>query len=266
MTAIDVVPTDGLLAAGGFQMLHGLVQCGAVPQAPPHALDGAVEAVRNDSGEVVDWRLTASAGAEQRIAYVQWRSSFMLERVLGGVAMVRSFLRWAVHHLDVSAIHALTLGECTFQPSTLSRAEFQARRANEVLRSRGDLGIGITSPQRNGLVRGFAVDQAPVLLLAGGGASISAVSQGIEIASDGWRGVVTRWTNESGQVSAHAGDEPRELRGAAASMLVKLAPGCTEAEAKPMPLATIFAPLLVFLPELAHVAATDRVPLIVKTR
>lgn len=262
MTAIAVTPTAGLLADGGFTVLHARVRHRPVPQSAPKHLTGVVEPVHDESGAVTDWRLSADANAEQRVAFAQWHSTFLLERILGGVAMVRSFLRWADHHLDVSAIHVLTLDSCRLEPNALARAEHQARKAHDVLRARNELGIGITSPQRHGLVRGFAVDDAPVLLFEGGGASISAVKDGIQVTSGGRTFVVTEWRQQDGTVTARTADgEAVDLgSSAAAQLLCRLAPGCDDATVTQMPLATIFAPLLVFLPELAHAAGTDRVP------
>jgi hypothetical protein len=267
MTATEVTPTDGLLAAGGTANLHAIVHCGPVPRSAPPAFADVSEPIRGEDGETKDWRLTTAASTDQRIAFAQWRSNFITERILGDVASVRSFIRWADHHLDISAIHVLTLGACQLEPSSLARAEFQARRAEELLRQRGETGLGITSPQRHGLLRGFALDDQPVLLLAGGGASISAVRDGIEVRQDGRTAVITQWHVQDGQVTARTADGQEVSYGgsAAARLLCRLAPVVEDAQATTVPLATIYAGLLLHLRDLCHVAGTDQVPLMVTT-
>lgn len=265
--AAQVTPTDGLLAAGGAAALHATVQCGTVPQSAPPALQDVVEPVRDPDGALTDWRALPAASTDQRIAFIRWRQNFVLERVLGDVAMVRSFLRWADHHLDVSAVHVLTLGSCRMEPAVLGRAEYQVKRANDVLRSRGETGLAVSSPERHGVIRGFAIDDAPVLLLAGGDARISAVRDGVHVDTGGREAVVTGWENREGTVTAHTAEGEDDLSaGAAGQLLCRLAPGVDRAQAGPAPLATIFAPLLTFLPDLAHVAAVERKPLVVTAR
>ncbi len=257
----------GLLAGDARRVLHASVRCGPLPSQAPPALASVAEAVTDAAGRVVEWRLGRDVGEEQALAFVHWRHGFVVERVLGDLGTVRSFLQWAGPRLDASAMHVLKLGDCTIaEPAAVGRLELQARRATELLRSTDETGLGLCTPRTRGVVRGFPVGDAPVPLLVTSSASVSAVADGVHLDADDLHLVVTAWRWDGDGLSARTGDGAEiELgAGTGARLLRMLAPGTAAVEVRPTPLSRVFAPLLTFLVDVAHAAAAARAPLQVR--
>lgn len=284
----------GLLAEGGSTMVRALVYHGQVPQQAPDSLAEVVEPV-TDGREIRDWRLNLprllsqdEPALKMRDRFVVWRQTYVTERLLADVATVRSYLIWAGKHTDISALTVLNLPRARIDPKSAPRVAWQVHEIDRLLH-RAEPGIGIVSPQRTGLVRGFVVGDEPVVLLAEPTGRLAAVRDGLQLTT----GLVYRtpsalpgsapvplgapppppqillvrgWTVSVEGVVAITADEQVSLdAGVGARLLVGLAPGVEQAAVEPVPLTSIFSGLSTHLPEMALLATNNRVPLIVTT-
>lgn len=279
MTAVAPSPSAGLLAGEGSAMVHALVYHHAVPQQPPAALADLLQPVRTDDGQVQDWQLsmgTLLAHRERPVhdvwsSFAAWRRTYVTERVVGDLATVHSFLAWADHRTDVSALHVLNLRNARVEPGTTPTVAYQVAEAEAACRAGGDLGLGVSVPQRPGLVRGFCVGDEPVLLLADRGAEVSATRTGLDLVDPDLAGsrrhlLVHGWVVASDGVTAVTDDGPVELGTARGGrLLAQIAPGCEHAAVGPVPLLSVFGPLLLALREAATTASADLLPLYVRT-
>src|SRR2546421_208263 len=184
-----VPPSEGVLAGGGSVMVHALVYHHPTPQAPPNSLAELVDPIRDDDGSVHDWRLSLRKLLAHRDDHVHdvwstfasWRRTFVAERLLGDVALVKAFLQWADHVTDVTALHALNLPKARIDPKIAPRVAWQVREAETACRRRAEMGLGVSVPDRKGLVRGFVLSEEPLLILADRGAEVRAVRTGLEV-------------------------------------------------------------------------------------
>lgn len=269
------IPTAGVLAAGGSTMVHALVHHQPAPPAPPPVLADVVDPVHDADGRVRDWRMNlpkllgqrAESVHDIRHEFVKWRSGFVTESLLGDVATVRAFLQWADHVTDISALRVLGLGAARIDQKTAPRVAWQAHEAAGACRARAESGLGVMSPKRTGVVRGFVVSDGPVLALADARASVTATAAGFELREgDAEPLLVHGWVVEPDGVTVITDDGPVSLGNSLGGrLLAQVAPGVSQASAAPVPLTSIFSGLLVHLPEMALLAARDRTSLVIST-
>jgi hypothetical protein len=255
-------------------MVHALVHHQPAPHSPPPGLVGVVDPVPDPDGGIRDWRMSlpkllgqrAESVHDIRHEFVKWRSGFVSESLLGDVATVRAFLSWAEHLTDISALKVLGLGHVRIDQKTAPRVAWQAHEAAAACRTRKELGIGVMSPKRTGVVRGFAVGVGPVLVLGAGSASVTATAAGFEVHDGGTELLAHGWVVEPDGVTVIGDDGQVGLGNSLGGrLLAQVAPGVSQASAAPVPLSSIFSGLLVHLPEMALLAARDHTSLVIST-
>ena len=256
-------------------MVHALVHHRPAPSAPPPTLASIVDPVLDTDGTVRDWRMNlprllsqhAESVHDLRHEFVKWRSAFVTESLIGDMATVRAFLQWADHVTDISALKVIGLGHARIDQKVAPRVAWQAHEAAVACRARGELGLGVTSPARTGVVRGFVVSGGPVLVLADAHASVTATTPGFEVRDDGAEPLCARgWVVESDGVTVITEHGQVALGNSLGGrLLAQVAPGVTQASAAPVPLTSIFSGLFVNLPEMALLAARDRTSLLIST-
>lgn len=268
-----VAPSEGVLAGDGAAMVHALVFHHPVPQEAPAAFADLVDAIPARDGTVADWRLGVGKLLARRGEHVHdswssfsaWRRTYVAERVLADRAGVRAFLGWADKVGDASLLHALNLDNTRIEPKVVPRLAWQAAELAAACRRRAEHGLGISVPQRPGLVRGFVVGPEPLLVLADRGATVSATADGLTLADptlDTSPLLVHGWSVDARGVTAVTDEGPRELGTARGGRLLALvAPGVAHASAGPVPLTSVFSAIFVGLREAAELAAADHAPL-----
>ncbi len=280
MTAVAPSPSAGILAGDGAAMVHAFVYHHAVPQQPPADFADLAEPIRSADGSVQDWQLSMRKLLAHRDApvhdvwarFAAWRRTYVAERVVGDRATVRAFLAWADHRTDVSSLHVLDLHTGRVEPAITPTVAFQVGEAEAACRAADETGLGVSVPQRPGLVRGFLVGDEPVLLLADGrGSAVSAVPAGIDLVDPALPGgpahlLVHGWLTTPDGVTAVTDEGPVELGASSGGrLLAAVAPGCAQVAVAPAPLASIFGPLFLGLREAATMASADLLPLYVRT-
>jgi hypothetical protein len=272
-------PMSGLLAGNGTAMVHALVYHHPTPDAPPAALAELVDPLDGVDGQPDDWQLSMRKLLAHRDEHVHdvwstfsaWRRTFVADRVLGDVATVRSFITWAETVGDVQSLHPLNLPAARVEWKNAPRMAWQTQQIATAARARGDLGLAITNPQRSGIVRGFVVGDEPVLLLEDRGASVSAVPDGLEIvdpkASTLPRTLLVHgWVLDTDGLTAITDEGPVSMASSAGGRLLALvAPGVTNASVGPAQLCSIFSSLMTSMQDIAQLAASDHVPVWIRT-
>lgn len=272
-TRTAATPMTGILASGGSTMVHALVYHQQTPQVPPESLVGVVDPIRNDDGSVRDWRLSVPRLLGQRVEpvydikdeFVKWRTGFVTERLLGDVATVRAFLQWAEHLTDITALRVICLPHARIDQKRAPRVAWQAHEAAAACRARAEKGLGVTSPTRTGVVRGFVVGPTPLLVLGQENASVFAVPAGFELHdNDAPVLLVHGWLVRTDGITVITDNREVALGNSLGGrLLAQVAPGVSQASAVPVPLTSIFSGLLVHLPELALLAARNGTSLLI---
>jgi hypothetical protein len=257
-------------------MVHALVHHERAPQVPPSVLADVVDPVHDADGSVRDWRMNVPKLLGQRAdsvhgirhEFVKWRSGFVTERLLGDMATVRAFLQWAARVTDISALKVIGLGQARIDQKVAPRVAWQVHEAAGACRARSETGLGVMSPKRTGVVRGFAVSDGPVVVLADLHTSVSATTSGFELREGGALSLLAHgWLVEPDGVTAITDDGQVPLGNSLGGrLLAQVAPGVSQSSAAPVPLTSIFSGLLVHLPEMALLAARDRTSLLISTR
>lgn len=267
----------GILAGNGTAMVHALVFHHPTPAEPPPQLASLVEPVPGADPAARDWQLSMNkllAHRDEHVhdvwsAFTTWRRGYVADRVIGDVATVHAFLRWADGVRDVSTLHPLNLLNACIAAKNAARVAFEVHEVEAACRERGELGLGISSPQRSGLVRGFVVGAEPLLVLADEHASVQAVRDGLRVSAAGGEQaapLVHGWIVEADGVSAITDEGPLPLGGSAAGrLLVQIAPGVANASVGPVLLSSVFSGLMLSLRESAELASIDRIPLWIRT-
>jgi hypothetical protein len=268
-------PMKGILAGDGTAMVHALVYHHPTPDSPPPALADIVDPVEGTGGQPGDWQLSMRKLLAHRDEHVHdvwstfanWRATFVADRVLGDVATVHAFVSWAATVGEVGTLHALNLASSRVDWKNTPRVAFETHQIELASRKRGDQGLGITVPQRSGIVRGFVVGDEPLLLLGDGSASMCAVRDGLEIVDPkGPSLLVHGWVLDADGLTAISDEGPVNLAMTAGGrLLALLAPGIANASVGPALLCSIFANLMIGLQESANLAASDHIPLWIRT-
>ena len=202
-------------------------------------------------------------------SFTAWRRTYVSERVVGDVAAVSAFLHWADRVIDVSALHALNLPRTKIESRAAATVAWQAHNARDICRQRGEVGVAVSVPQRQGIVRGFVVDE-PVLLLSDRGTEIWAVADGLEVVDptleDGpTKMLVHGWLVDGAGVTALTDEGPIGLGNSRGGrLLCQVAPGVVHAAVGPAPLASIFNGLFDAVEATANQASADHLPLYVR--
>jgi hypothetical protein len=282
-TVGELTPTAGVLASGGSAMVRALVYFHAVPENVPEALTDVVEPVHDTDGTLRDWRLhlpsllRREGGATElhglRRLFVEWRSGYVSDSLLGDVATVRAFVRWGDRLLDVSALHVLNLPECRVDAKAAPRVAFQARAAAKIARSSHEQCLGITSPQRTGIVRGFVLADTPLVVLETDRARICATRQGLKLFEmrhgepEGEEITVRGWVVGTDGVRAYT-DSGEVALGTSVRgrLLAHVAPGVDQASVSMVPLTTLFSGLFVSLPEMAMLTVRNGTSMIITSQ
>jgi hypothetical protein len=265
----------GILSGDGTAMVHALVYHHPTPEQPPPALADLVEPVPGTTEDNRDWQLSMRqllAHRDEHVhdvwsAFTTWRRGYVADRVLGDVATVRAFLRWADTVRDVTTLHPMNLLNACIPVKSAARVAFEVHEVEKAARERGELGLGITVPQRSGLVRGFVLEAEPLLVLADDHAAVYALPDGLRLTSPDMQPLLVHgWLVEADGVSAISDEGPVPLGGAAAGrLLVQIAPGVANASVGPVPLRSVFSGLMLGLRESAELASIDRIPLWIRT-
>jgi hypothetical protein len=278
----EFTPTAGVLAGGGSAMVRALVYFHAVPENVPEALADVAEPVHDADGTLRDWRLhlpsllggegTTELHALRRL-YLEWRSGYVSDGLLGDVATVRAFVRWGDRLLDISALHVLNLPECRIDAKAATRVAFQAREAAKIARNSREQCLGITSPQRTGIVRGFVLHDTPLVVLETDRARICATRDGLKLYEmrhgepEGQELTVRGWVVGTDSVTVYTDSGEVELgtsiRG---RLLAHTAPGVYQASVGMLPLTTLFSGLFVSLPEMAMLTIRNGTSMIVTSQ
>lgn len=269
-------PSAGVLAHNGAAMVHALVYHHDTPQEAPAAFAELVDPVRAEGAGIQDWHLSLRKLLAHRgddihdiwTTFATWRRTFVADRLVGDLATVHAFLDWADRVTDVTALHALNLGSARIEAKVAPTVAWQVLQAETICRARGCTGLGVSVPQRAGLVRGFVTGDEPLLLLADRDASVAAVASGIELSDPSLpaRLLVHGWLVGSDGVTAITDEGPVELGNSIGGrLLAQVAPGVAHASVGPAPLTAVFSGLFLALRESAQLAASDHVPLFIRT-
>lgn len=281
------VPSAGVLARGGSAIVHALVYHHPTPQHAPASFENLIDAIPADDasgaggggGGIRDWQLSLRKLLAHRgdhvhdvwTAFETWRRTYVAERLVGDVATVRAFLAWGDKVTDVTALHPLNLGTARIDAKVAPRVAWQVLQAETTCVQGGYVGLGVSAPQRAGVVRGFVTGDEPLLLLADGDASVSAVRSGLEVVDPTLTSLpggllVHGWVVGADGVTAISDEGPVELgTSVGGRLLAQVAPGVAQASVGPVSLGAVFAPLFLALRESAQLAASDHVPLYIRT-
>jgi hypothetical protein len=266
---------QGILSGDGTAMVHALVFHHPTPQQPPELLTELVDPIHDQNGRIQDWQLSMRKLLAHRDEHVHdvwstfgtWRRTYVADRVIGDVATVRAFMAWADSVRNVQTLHPLNLGDACIDAKTVPRVAWEVHEVELACRARADVGLGISVPQRPGLVRGFVVSDEPLLVLAEKGASVSAVRTGLAVRQTESHDapevlLVHGWVVDADGVTAISDEGPVPLGGTAGGrLLTRIAPGVANASVGPAPLASVFSGLMLGLRESAQLATSDHIPL-----
>jgi len=266
----------GILAGDGTAMEHALVFRRPTPQQPPTELAEVVEPVLDTDpragGVVRDWQLSMGRllGRDGPVVhdvwsdFNAWRRTYVTDRVLADMATIRSFVAWADGIRDTHRIHPLLLPTAQITTRDAAVVEGAMRELRERARRSGEVGIGLSAPQRAGLIRGFVLAEERALLLGRGHTQVWATSDGL-LVTDGPSGpglLVHGWELGPQELTAFTAEGPVRLGGGdAARLLVLLAPGVAQVSVGRAPLASIFAMILDGMQATAGLAAGEFLPL-----
>lgn len=266
----------GILAGDGTAMVHAQVFRRPTPQQPPSEFADAVEPVLDTDpragGVVRDWQLSMGRllgrddGAVHDIwsQFTAWRRQYVAERVLGDLATVRSFIAWADGVRDAHRIHPMLLPSAEITTRDAAVIEGAMRDLRDRARRSGEHGLGISMPQRAGLVRGFLLAEDRSLLLAHGRTEVWATADGL-LVMDGSNGpglLVHGWELGPQELTAFTADGAVRLGGTdAARLLVLVAPGVAQASVGRASVSSIFAMIIDGMREMAGLAAGEFLPL-----
>jgi hypothetical protein len=252
-----------------------------VPDGPPAELRHDVRPIRDRSGRLLDWVFHADpAGAErvaERYAAVQrWRANWADERAIGDALTVAAFVGWVEPRLDVTALPRLAKPVSHFEPQELPRLRWEADSAARMCRASKDNGVGLLQ-DGDRLLRGFVGGAEPLTVLSGYGAGLELTGAQLILSTDhpaarlpadeplGPREcVISGWHDTSTGVSVRTEDGELELgQHPATRLLHMLAPNAPMVQVRPVPLARIFAYLMVSVADITSLADHARQPLLV---
>lgn len=265
----------GVLSGNGTAMVHALVYHHPTPEQPPPALAEILDPVGGSNDQPADWQLSMRKLLAHRDDHVHdvwssfstWRRTFVADVVLGDVATVHAFLLWAQTVAEVGSLNPLNLSETHVSAKVAARIAWETHQVELATRGRSELGLGISVPQRAGLLRGFVLGSEPLVLLAEGEASVSAVPNGLQVldpsASSGPKNLLVHgWVVDANGVTAISDEGPVPLNNTSGGRLLALvAPGVANASVGPAPLSAVFSGLMFALREASELAAADQIPL-----
>lgn len=233
MTSKPGLVTDGILSGTNTAMVHALVFHHPSPQQPPDSLAELADPIEAEDGQIQDWHINTRkllAHREEHVhdvcsSFATWRRNYVADQVIGDVALVKAFLKWADGVRDVQTLRPLKLGNTRIDAKMTTRVAWDVHEVGQACRSRGEMGLGISAPQRPGLVRGFVVGDEPVLLLADKQASVSALRDALEVRQSGSESLpeavlVRGWIVASDGISAISDEGPVPLDGTSAGRLL----------------------------------------------
>jgi hypothetical protein len=263
-TAMPQLP---MLAGDGPTLIHAAVAHNPAPQAAPANLEGMVVPVRDAGGVVKDWRLASDEQSRVREEFARWHDGFVTEAVVGDVATVRGLRGWARGRVNLSELGILQLPHARISPRHARKLAWQLRVAAEECGKERGIGIGVSATDQSGLARGFVAQEGPLMLLADGGAWIAASEAGLVVHADELPDttlLVQGWTVREGNVIAHTDSGDVDLwTSRAGKLLVRVAPGLSDAVVRQVPLTTVFAGLFVTLADMALLASLGNTQLLV---
>lgn len=266
----DLDQLSGTHAGLGGCTVWARVYTAPAPFTPPAHLRERVREVLDLSGARRDWLPVSERDSATTAALRQWRSTYVLERAVGDLATVRSFLSWARRRSDVSAL--LEAGAGTpfpLESARATRALAQLQVAAALARMDQAPAFGLVRDEGSGLARSFVHDGADEVVLAGDGVALSLTTDGLvlareegagtglHVAGSGSRTEVLEWRQLGDGLHVRDGQGWRLLpdeQGAA--LLVALLPGAGHVRVVKAPVTSAYASLLTRLPEvLTHAAS-----------
>jgi hypothetical protein len=256
-----------MLAGDGPTLIHAAVAHDPAPQAAPASLEGMVVPVRDPNGVVRDWRLASEEQSRVREEFARWHEGFVTEAVVGDVSTVRCLRGWGRGRVNLSELGVLQLPHARISPRHARKLAWQLHVAAEECAKDQAYGVGVSAADRSGLVRGFVSQQGPLMLLAEGAAWIAASPNGLVVHTDAAPDqtlLVRGWLVRDGKVTALTDDGEIELgTSVAGKLLIKVAPGLSDAVVRQVPLTTVFAGMFVTLADMALLAALGNTQLLV---
>jgi hypothetical protein len=273
--------TAGLLAETGTAMIW-LMLHDHVPDVPPEPLRQFANPVHDRDGELIDWRFRPPQLADppdvQRDmaafeAFRHWRAQWTTERAIADAATVKVFLAWADRHAHVTALHLLSLHHAHIDADAVPRVCWQIAQLRNYLERAGD-GLGILDADRGTVIRGFPpIDDQPLTLLANLDAQLQLVESQLTLATrrhgtgsvEPFRIAVKGWQVGDDDVRVITPDGEINIRNApVAALLTQLSAGHPAIRLAPVPLKTLFAPMLASLTDITRLANTGRAKLYVR--
>jgi hypothetical protein len=252
----------GVLDGNGTEMVHLTVPTGPAPSVAPPDLAGAVHRVTDRAGSGYDWVPTRHPGhdADDLLArYHRWRRDFAADYFLAERGFLRTFIDWADHHGDASALHVLRLTNGHIDVNAALRMRWQADGLRKN-RLGGYTGIGIFAGG-HAPVRGIMPADGPTVLLTTQTAAVVADRNWLLLADRDATGAerhtpVEGWeVAADGSVTARIAGGPRPLGASAAGRLLRaLGRGAAAAEVRPVELRVLAAPLLMSIADAARQA------------
>jgi hypothetical protein len=260
--AVDEVgyslPQLPILAGEGPTLIHAAVAHQAAPQEPPSNLEGVVVPVRDRQGIVRDWKLAGDIDPAARADFARWHEGFVTEAVVGDVATARGLMNWARGRIDLSELGILQLPHARIGSRHARRLAWQLQNAAEECSKMHASGVGVSTPQHPGLARGFVCAEGPLMLLADGPTWVAASQAGLVLHADELEAtlLVHGWKVADANVTVFTDEGEVDLWGSRAGrLLVRVAPGLTDAVVREAPLTKVFAGLFVTLADMALLAA-----------
>jgi hypothetical protein len=260
------LPQLPILAGEGPTLIHAAVAHHPTPQAPPAGLEDVVAPIRDDLGNVRDWKLASDEAPRAKADFARWHDGFVTEAVIGDVATARSLMHWGRGRIDLSELGILQLPHARISARHARRLAWQLRAAAEECSTLHAFGLGIAASPQSGLARGFLCAEGPLMLLAEGGAWVAASAAGLVVHADeqDMTLLVHGWKVADGNVTAYTDEGEVDLWTSRAGMLlVRVAPGLREAVVQQVPLTKVFAGFFVTLADMALLAALGNTHLLV---
>ena len=250
----------GTLAGDGSKMVRAVLYLADVPTAPPESLAELATPTRDVDGSIIDWHLEPGRGAgeSQLAAFGAWRSGYVVERFLGERALIRALLQWAHNRVDLSSLAAVASPAGHVELAQAMRMRHQLAAARPALVAPSAVGFGLfTDPNRHSALRVAIPSDPPTILLGLGEAVLLVDDAGLLLQRPSRPDLrPTGWDVHDGHAVAATADGPVDLgSGPDATVLELTGRRAPHIDVRSAPLASLLAPVLVFLADAVTQAA-----------
>lgn len=283
-------PTAGVLSGQGAAPVYARYALAPVPQITPAALADVLSPVRSDRGQLVDYELEpagllgrSTPIAQLRATFMAWRSTFIAEERLCDRATVLAFADWAGRLAIGGRDRVAALRTCPVRldPASAAGLSDALRGLGAGARASSAPAVGLADPARPGLVRGFLLGPSQQLLaLAGGGGSVHAAPGRLLVRRNLPGDDPQQASAETTSLEVLGWSLARSATGLSIDtpggpvacedtvivrLLTLLAPVAAQVKVVPVPVTSVFAPLLTTLAEMAGQAAVRGTALTITT-